>query len=138
MFIAPIVALTPTVLLIANSYTYVLRLLLVTLALIANDMCIKQCAGGNFDLEGAGFINLSFFIGASLSLLRVIVSVELLQRERVLQKVAMTIAMFVALYACLSYFDFYRMGCNLSAWKTHQVLIKRGGLISVAGFSSIT
>lgn len=111
MFSPAVIALS-AYLLFGTSYRIALRVGLFCLALVVNDLLLKNIAGGTHDLQGAGWINAMFILGVGISMIvgLVIFLSAKIPANKIIAAL-LGIALFSALH--LHYFAFHGMKITL-------------------------
>ncbi|WP_461451614.1 hypothetical protein [Mucilaginibacter sp.] len=134
IFTPVVVGLTTYVLARTNIKIYfIIIFIIITLAL--NDILVKITAGGTSDFEGAGLINLLFFVTVIIS---TIIAISILidkKKERTLIVVLFCLLIPVASCCYISYFDFLGLTDYLNTSKTKEISQKSNLFISDLKFS---
>lgn len=133
IFLTPIVVGATTVLLATSSFNFPLRLLLILLAVITNDILIKFFAGGTHDSEGAGWINLFLIIGIVISTITTFAI--FIQKEKIFKSLLASLIIPVVLYFHLSYFDFLGLSYTKSESISEEISKKERIFLRELSFS---
>ena len=124
-----------TSLLISTDFKAGYRILLITLAIILNDIFIKRFAGGRNDLEGAAFINAFLFIGLIISTVIILIKTAVLKNTNTVIKILLILMMPAIMVLYMSYFELYGLSYSKSMFPTKQEAIANNTFISNLGFS---
>jgi len=111
------------------------RILLVTLSIVFNDICIKTFAGGTHDLEGAGFINAFLIIGLIISTIIILIKTVVLKNINAIIKIMLTLMMPVTMFLYIQYFGLYGLSYSKSMSLTKQNAIENNTFLSDLNFS---
>jgi len=111
------------------------RILLVTLSIVFNDICIKTFAGGTHDLEGAGFINAFLIIGLIISTIIILIKTVVLKNINAIIKIMLTLMMPVTMFLYIQYFGLYGLSYSKSMSLTKQNAIENKTFLSDLNFS---
>lgn len=133
IFMTPFVVGTTTAFLATLSLNLLLRIPIILLAAITNDILIKFFAGGTHDFEGAGWINLFFIIGIVIS---TIVSFAIfIQKEKPIKSLLACLIIPIVLCIHLNYFDFLGLSYTKSESISKEVSKKDGIFLKELSFS---
>ena len=128
ILLSPVVIALSAYLLFRTSYRLATRVGLFCLALVVNDLLLKNIAGGTHDVEGAGWINAMLIIGVVISL---IIGLALFRSQKLPAKkiivALLGIALFSTLYA--DYFAFQGMKVTLPSSDSIEEAKKEGNFI---------
>lgn len=138
IFLTPIVVGISTFLLATSCFNLALRILLIILALITNDILIKIFAGGIHDSQGAGWINLFFIIGIAISTILTIGILLTTQKGKISQIIMTPLLIPLTLSIYLSYFSFLGLSYAENSNLSEEVSMKKGMFISKLDFSDNT
>lgn len=133
IFLTPIVLGATTILLATSSLNFPLRILLILLAIVTNDILIKFFAGGTHDSEGAGWINLFLIIGIVVSTITTFAI--FIQKEKILKSLLACLIIPVALFFHLSHFDFLGLSYTQSESISEENSKKEGIFLKELSFS---
>jgi hypothetical protein len=111
------------------------RILLITLAIIFNDICIKNFAGGTHDLEGAGFINAFLIIGLIISTIIILFKTVAHKNTNAVLKIMLTLMMPLTMFLYIQYFGLYGLSYSKSMSLTKQNAIENKTFLSDLNFS---
>ncbi len=135
IMLTPITVGLLTGLLILTELKIGYRILLITLAIIFNDICIKKFAGGTHDLEGAGFINGFLIIGLIISTVIIIIKTIVLKNTNAIIKIMLTLMMPAIMFLYMQYFGLYGLSYSKSMSTTKQNAIENKKFVSDLDFS---
>ncbi|WP_291098119.1 MULTISPECIES: hypothetical protein [unclassified Flavobacterium] len=124
-----------TGLLIFTDFKFGYRILLITLAIIVNDICIKDFAGGTYDLEGEGFISAFLIIGLIISTIIILIKTVVLKNMNAIVKIMLTLMMPVIMFLYLQYFGLYGLSFSKSMSLTKENAIENKTFLSDLYFS---
>jgi hypothetical protein len=124
-----------TVLILFTGLKIGYRILLITLTIIFNDICIKKFAGGTHDLEGAGFINLSLIIGLIASTIIILIITITLKNTNTIIKIMLILMMPATVFLYLQYFGLYGLSFSKSMSLTKEGAMENKIFLSDLHFS---
>ena len=133
IFLTPIVVGATTALLTTSTLNFPIRILLILLAVIANDLLVKSFAGGTHDFEGAGLINLFLIVGIIIS--TIITFATSIEKERFFRTTLASLIIVVVLYFHLNYFDFLGLSYTKNESITKEISKKEGIFLKELSFS---
>ena len=125
---SPVVIALSAYLLFGTGYRLATRVGLFCLALVINDLLLKNIAGGTHDVEGAGWINATMILGVFISLiigLVLFISQKLPAKKIIVALLGITL--FSALY--INYFAFHGMTITLPSNDIIEEAKKEGNFI---------
>lgn len=135
IMLSPLTIGSLTGLLLYTDFKVGYRVLCITFAIIFNDMCIRSYAGGVYDLEGAGFINMFLVIGLIISTVIITGKAVFLESTSVISKIGIILIMPSAMSLYILYFGFYGLSYRQPMSLTKESAVTNNTFLSELYFS---